>query len=675
MKLHWQRQSNRSAGSVLPILGSLLAFAILHTDVASRAVAAELLGGEALASLHELPQYRSSIRLGSVSSYDRTGGNDDGFSGKYSYLRKEDGGLVLADLTGPGIIHRIWTPTPSDDWLEFYLDGETHPRLRIRFRDLFLGQHPRFPAPLSGYGAGGFYTYVPIPFAKSCKILARAERVQFYQINFSIYPPATRVRTFAAAPDPEVVGQLARAADTLAATGTDLSARVALPGSAIEIARADVTVVPGGAVTVFDSRKPGRITGLRLSPATALADKTRGLVLRISFDDGPPTVLCPAGDFFGYAWGEPAMKSLLVGVSDDVAYSYFPMPYKRSARIELVSEGTGGSPLKLHAEVSTTVGARQPDEGQFHALWRRENPTRDGEPFTFVDFAGRGHLVGFVQQAQGIESGKTLFFEGDDQTTIDGDLVVHGTGSEDFYNGGWYDVPDRWEKRLSFALSGCLGYQKPLGRTGGYRLLLGDAYAFREHVRQTIEHGGNNNDEAADYCGLTYFYAEPSSGLGIGLPAVAERGVNDPLEMAFPAWWQTPIHAWCFQNATLSRESARIGDTDVRYLSLRAAGQDWFGPPFLSLTCAVPATGDYEILLAAVQGPEQAQVQLFRDEEPVGAAVELYAPEPRKSGRLALGTLRLEAGGNNLMFKLVGRHAEARGWGLDLIEVVCRRQE
>jgi hypothetical protein len=40
--------------------------------------------------------------------------------------------------------------------------------------------------------------------------------------------------------------------------------------------------------------------------------------------------------------------------------------------------------------------------------------------------------------------------------TADGALVVHGTGSEDFFNGGWYDVPDRWDGPVARALSGCM---------------------------------------------------------------------------------------------------------------------------------------------------------------------------------------------------------------------------
>ena len=75
--------------------------------------------------LDRLPQLKESVAVGSISSYDRTGGNDDGFSGKYSFIRKDPEGLVLADLKGPGVIYRVWTPTPSDDLLEFLFDGET----------------------------------------------------------------------------------------------------------------------------------------------------------------------------------------------------------------------------------------------------------------------------------------------------------------------------------------------------------------------------------------------------------------------------------------------------------------------------------------------------------------------------------------------------------------------
>ena len=82
-----------------------------------------------------------------LSSYDRTGGNDDGFSGKYSSIRKDAEGLVIADLKGPGVVNRIWTPTPDADTIKFYFDGEKTPRISIPFIDLFTGKSYPFVSP------------------------------------------------------------------------------------------------------------------------------------------------------------------------------------------------------------------------------------------------------------------------------------------------------------------------------------------------------------------------------------------------------------------------------------------------------------------------------------------------------------------------------------------------
>ena len=468
------------------------------------AAAQETIGLQELYRLDRLPAFKDSIKLGSVSSYDRTGGNDDGFSGKYSFVRKEPEGLVLAELTGPGVIYRIWTPTPTDDVLEFLFDGESKPGVEVKFRDLFLGKHRDFPSPLAGFGAGGFYCYVPIPFEKSCLVRMRAPKVQFYQINYALYAPGASVTSFHRARSDAYELAMARARELFGSAGQDISQFACPPGGKLLVERTAVAVPPRGTATLFKARKGGRIVGLRLMPAEAFTGKTRDLLLKIAFDGPEPAVLCPAGDFFGYAWGQPAMRSLLVGTAGNTNYCYFPMPFEHNATIQIVSERPAAIDLK--AEVVYCNVPRQPTEGTFNAIWRRENPTQLGQPFTFLDTRGRGHLVGVVLQAQGFESGKTLFFEGDDQTTIDGELVIHGTGSEDFFNGGWYDVPDRWEKQISFPLSGCLGYAKHLGRTGAYRLFLGDAYAYRASLKQTIEHAGERNEIPTDYASVSYLY-------------------------------------------------------------------------------------------------------------------------------------------------------------------------
>ncbi|HYI42886.1 MAG TPA: hypothetical protein VD768_04615, partial [Sphingomicrobium sp.] len=151
--------------------------------------------------LGQLARFRP-VEVGMFSSYDRTGNNDDGFSGAHSFLRKEGDGLVIAELKGPGALTRIWTPTPIDEPIEFYIDGETRPRIRLPFSALFTGRQAPFTGELVGQGLGGYFSYVPIEFERSIKVVVRAPKLQFYQINYVLYAPGTRVRSGAATPPP-----------------------------------------------------------------------------------------------------------------------------------------------------------------------------------------------------------------------------------------------------------------------------------------------------------------------------------------------------------------------------------------------------------------------------------------------------------------------------------------
>lgn len=149
-----------------------------------------------------LPKYLAGTYSGQVSSYDTTGGNDDGFSGKYSFIsRNADSSLVLLNVKGAGLINRIWTPTPNTDTLDFFLDGNSRPALSVMFGDLFSGKYPPFAAPLCGNDLGGFYCYFPILFNNGCRIVSRGKKIQFHQIQYRLYPPGTTVKSFTAAID------------------------------------------------------------------------------------------------------------------------------------------------------------------------------------------------------------------------------------------------------------------------------------------------------------------------------------------------------------------------------------------------------------------------------------------------------------------------------------------
>jgi hypothetical protein len=88
-----------------------------------------------------------------ISSYDRTGGNDDGFQGTYSHLYVDDKGEhVIFEEDGPGCIYNLWFTGSGRNlhWakIRFYFDNEKTPRIEYEAEEFFGGLHPPFIYPL-----------------------------------------------------------------------------------------------------------------------------------------------------------------------------------------------------------------------------------------------------------------------------------------------------------------------------------------------------------------------------------------------------------------------------------------------------------------------------------------------------------------------------------------------
>lgn len=135
-------------------------------------------------NINHLPEYINESTIKQFSSYDRKGGNNDGFEGTYSYIRKEAGSsLVIFEVQGNGVINRIGTPTPTNDILDFYFGKTAKPSFLLSF------QRKIYPLePLPGNELDGFYFYMPIPFKNGCKIVLRGETLGFYEIQYRSYP-------------------------------------------------------------------------------------------------------------------------------------------------------------------------------------------------------------------------------------------------------------------------------------------------------------------------------------------------------------------------------------------------------------------------------------------------------------------------------------------------------
>ncbi len=457
-----------------------------------------------LGTLQDLPSYWDGTAVRQVSSYDTTGNNDDGFSGKYSFIRKNpDSSLVIFEAEGNGVINRIWTPTPTDDMLEFYFGGSPKPAFSIRFSDLYSGKVFPFRSPLTGNELGGYFCYFPIPFKDGCKIVFRGKQMQFYQIQYRSYPKKYQIKNFTLDLD-----ESARAA--LNALNQNWN-KATVPG--IKPIHTDTILAPGHAITIAELNQGGRISGIKLQPADAFTGLNKQIDLKITWDDETrPAVYMPVADFFGYAYGKESMQSLVLGTADNTNYCYFPMPFNQKAKVELVyrasDPGVKSEPIKVKADVFVSDKKYNPaKEGKFYAYWNRNRNAPLGQPHLFLAGKGKGHYVGTILQSQGLRPGMTLFFEGDDVTVIDGEMRMHGTGSEDYFNGGWYALLDRWDRKMSLSLYGSLDYSLPYARTGGFRLFISDKMPFEKEIRHTIEHGPEQNNIPADYTSVALYYA------------------------------------------------------------------------------------------------------------------------------------------------------------------------
>lgn len=464
-----------------------------------------------LISVDQLPRYRTGQLIEQESSYDRTGGNNDGFSGKYSYIRKESGGLVLAEFDGPGVINRIWTPTPTEDTLLFYFDGEKTARLKIKFMDLFSGKVYPFVKPICGNEIGGYYSYIPIPFNKSLKIVFQGEKIMFHQIQYRKLP-RLNVESWTgnfSDSDKQFLFQVANLWNNISPSvnqySTDLSAE-------IRTEEHTLTIRPGEEISFFETKTGGRIVGFDIDGGTAFEGLYKDIILSAKWDNEPvESIYAPLADYFGYAYGKPAMRSILMGRKATTNYCYLPMPYDRSAEMKLIykkREELPQNPITVTTKVYYNDHRRDTkEEGKLYTVWRREKPEM-GDFFTFLNTKGKGHYVGTILQAQGLRPGMTLFYEGDDTTYVDGCMRLHGTGSEDYFNGGWYALLDRWDRGISMPLHGSLDYSLPMNRTGGYRFFLSDKMPFEKEIYHGMEHGEVNNNFPVDYTSVAFYYAD-----------------------------------------------------------------------------------------------------------------------------------------------------------------------
>ena len=590
---------------------------------------------ELLKRVDKLPAYRHNQLIEQESSYDRTGGNNDGFNGTYSFIRKEKEGLVLADFKGPGVVNRIWTPTPTNDTLLFYFDGEKVPRLKIRFMDLFSGEVYPFVKPVCGNEVGGYYSYIPIPFAKSLKIVFQGKQIMFHQIQYRMLP-GMKVESWNGNFSAADKNLLAEVNDIWADISPSVDHYTTGLSANIRTEEKSFSIAPGEEVAFFEKTTSGRIVGFEIDGGPAFEGPYKDMILSAKWDNEPVEAIhAPLADFFGYAYGKPAMRSILMGRQGTSNYCYLPMPFDRSASMKLVYEKRSGvqqNPVSVNVKVYyNDNGRKEKEEGKLYALWRREKPDL-GQFHTFAETKGKGHYVGTIHQAQALRPGMTLFFEGDDTTYVDGKMRLHGTGSEDYYNGGWYALLDRWDRGISLPIHGSLDYSLPMARTGGYRFFLSDKLTFEKEIYHGMEHGEVANNFPVDYTSVAFFYAAQP------LKERMEPTV-DLREVYYP---EKHIYFPQLMEITLGQGIEAIFG---RGLMLTSFGE---GQVRVMLT-DVPE-GNYKVLLNYHEKPDGADIQVWQRQKQLSGWISTKAAKETFKENVHIGDIQLTPQTNSITF-------------------------
>ncbi|GAB2733062.1 hypothetical protein GCM10027174_02050 [Salinifilum aidingensis] len=219
-------------------------------------------GWEAYRDLDALAQSRGDEQSLQFSSFDRSGGNDDGFEGTYSCLRQSSQGCVIAEHAGAGEISTMWfTREPMGDVtgtgdITVELDGEVV--LDAPLRDVVDGKlGDPFSWPLVANAAdasGGAVIKVPMPYRESMRVTVD-NNPRFYHVDYRAFPDASGVRTFDPSdPATDVLERLRRfgVADPKP------------PAREARSTREDFRLAPGETRTIAELGGPGRIDRLRV---------------------------------------------------------------------------------------------------------------------------------------------------------------------------------------------------------------------------------------------------------------------------------------------------------------------------------------------------------------------------------------------------------------------------
>ena len=393
-------------------------------------------GKQTAEEFSKLPYFKTGTQTYQFSSTDPAEDQFNDF-GHWLYDDK-NGNSVLADITGPGCIYRIWATgnNGDEDKIKIYIDGQEKPIVDETFNQ-FCNFPPLRQNPQVGYGGDKYlawWSYMPITFEKSCKIVREGYFRPFYSITYHTYTDKGNVISTTNNEDYTTIERIWShpESDPKDATG---NVRYEYP----------VSIPSGQEKVISQLDNAGYIASIK---TTNIPDN-KNVRIKIFWDgEQKPSVDAPLKWFFGSVDNGGDLKALGVGSIDKAGYCYFPMPFWKSAKIVIENRSdTIVDNMNIEIQYNPTVYEEE-QCGYFHAF-ANENDTPD-KKYTCLKTNGRGHVVGMAKRMP--KGGHAC--EGDEVFFIDGRSYpdIYGTGEEDYNNNAWWN-----NSYNSYPTHGCIG--------------------------------------------------------------------------------------------------------------------------------------------------------------------------------------------------------------------------
>ncbi|HEY0255940.1 MAG TPA: DUF2961 domain-containing protein, partial [Candidatus Methylacidiphilales bacterium] len=401
------------------------------------------------------------------STCDCTGGNVGSDAGNFLFQLSDDASVPL-DVEGPGVLYfsrfNHWHGSP---W-NFILDGKDHIIKETNTDDPMHRKEPAMFLPEGPLAEpfdftwtttkGADLLWTPMEFTRALRITYGHTHYGTGYFIYDQFLPGVKLSHSLQGWDNDPPAQ--DVADLINRSGSDLlptdgspeAQKMQLTGGCGRI-----TVPKDGAVSVVQlASGPGVVRVIDFSAPTAEALDLGRATLRVTWDDRPqPSVEAPVALFFGAGtlYNRTNAGYLVKAFPVHIRFSddrvelacYFPMPFFKSARIELV--GNGAAPVDdVQWKVRQAPYTGAPNQvGYFHATYRDHGMPEPGRDLVLLDTLHAegandwsGAFIGtsliFSDQAKlGTLEGDPRFFFDDSETP-----QAQGTGTEEWGGGGDY---------------------------------------------------------------------------------------------------------------------------------------------------------------------------------------------------------------------------------------------